>query len=164
MSTWELTPFVQVGPLRFGMVRSEVRMVLASKVTTFKKGPLSVTDTDAFTDLKIHCYYANAPDILDYVEFYGNSPAPVCFHGLRLQKFELATLVKELFELSYSCLEDEDGGYFPDLGIAIYSPRKSRIESIGIFERSRFENYLRLNHAIAERRRLRAARRHLGAQ
>src|SRR5208283_3578225 len=53
----QLIPYESLGPIRFGMRREEVKMVVSVPVKAYRKTPKSSTLTDAFVGEGIHVYY-----------------------------------------------------------------------------------------------------------
>lgn len=53
----DIKPYIEVGPIHFGMTVDEVRRSIASVPKAFFKGPDSKMPTDAFREFGIHVYY-----------------------------------------------------------------------------------------------------------
>jgi hypothetical protein len=83
---FEISPYVGVGPIVFGLARAEVRRHLGGPVHTFMKSAASVAPTDVFEDFDLHVYY-DADDRCEAAEFgkgHARRHADPTFRGRRL--------------------------------------------------------------------------------
>lgn len=64
---WEITPYVGVGPVRFGMTRQQVRDAVGAPSEEFKRTPSSRI-SDKFTTLGAFAYYTDDGG-LEAIEF-----------------------------------------------------------------------------------------------
>jgi hypothetical protein len=69
----DISPFIGLGPLGFGLLRSQVRVILGGGVVTFKKGPYAEVETDACDRLGLHLHY-DIQDRLECIEAFGGCP------------------------------------------------------------------------------------------
>ena len=125
---WRIMPHVGVGPLRFGMNRLEVRALLGANVSTFKKTPWSLTDTDAYNDLGFHLYYDRA-DRLECVEAWG--PSCIVYEDMPLVNGTTQETLEGLAKLGL--IHGYDDGYlFDTAGFALYAPG-DKVEAVTVY-------------------------------
>jgi hypothetical protein len=65
---FDIIPYMNVGPIVFGLTRAEIRRRLDGPVRTFMKTAASVAATDDFEDFDIHVHY-DARDSCESAEF-----------------------------------------------------------------------------------------------
>jgi len=109
INRWDISPYVGVGPLRFGLTRSQVRSMLGGDVSTFKKGLCSSIQTDAYIRLGLHLHY-NEDDWLECIEAFGL--CPIFYKGVSLLNTNVQEVLKSLADLGLSSRYDD--GYFLD--------------------------------------------------
>src|SRR4051812_25631562 len=68
---WVIEPYVGIGPLRFGLTRSQVRSLLGNDVDQFRKGPYATNETDAYDQHGLHLYY-DQREQLEAIEALGH--------------------------------------------------------------------------------------------
>lgn len=115
---WDIAPYEGVGPIRFGMTRSQVQSLLGGSVSTFRKGPYASTDTDAYDQLGLHLHYDKG-DRLECIEAWG--PCPIYYQGASLLNANIQAVLERLAALGLSSRYD-DGYFFDDAGFALYAP------------------------------------------
>ena len=131
-TTWDLRPFEGFGPLRFGMLRSEVQQVLGTTPLEFRKAPSSKSLTQAYDRQGLHAYYDDS-DRLEYADVF--DPCVLRWGGVDLLNPDASSVVGELAGLGVEARDDGDGSiWFDSLGFALYAPDK-RIEGVGVFTR-----------------------------
>jgi hypothetical protein len=124
-----IDPYIGAGRIKFGDSRDTVRKLLG-EFTEFKKSKFSKNTTDDFKFC--HVFYDENNEI-SAVEFFDDTaleykdikPFSMGFQGL-LQYVKKNSLL-------YS--EDDTGMTISEIGVSIYSPDKSRIESILVFKK-----------------------------
>lgn len=124
-----VTPFVQAGPVRFGMTRSEVRSALPGDFQSFRRTPLA-EECDHFEALGLFAYY-DADGRLEAVEF--TLPATPTLDGARLLDLTLGDASRSLQAIADP--EDDACLLAPDYGISFWVPDRddgprSRAESV----------------------------------
>jgi hypothetical protein len=130
-SDWEIVPFEAVGPIRFGMPRSEIHRALGETPRPFKKG-LSENLTEAFKEIGVHVYYDGSGRV-EFVEAF--SPSRLRFRGVDLWRENAAEVLAELRNLGLRVRDDGAGGlWFDDCGFSLYSPN-GRTEGVSAFRR-----------------------------
>jgi hypothetical protein len=117
--TYEIEPYVGVGPLRFGMSREEVKRALGGEPRVFKKSPLSDALTDAFDESGVHIYY-NADDGCCAVELA--TPASPVLNGQALLGRPFSELRAMFEELDPALKSDGAGLTSPLFGVSLYAP------------------------------------------
>jgi hypothetical protein len=158
MEMWEIRPFDGCGPVKFGMSRSEVRALLGSHFSTFKKGAEAFNLTDSYDSIGLHLYYDGKGE-LDFVEAF--SPCAPCFNEIHFIGNNPQRILAQMRALGHEAIAITAVFCFERLGISIYVPSSEavKIESVGLFRRDKFASYLTSVKAIAEKERLRAERR-----
>jgi hypothetical protein len=131
---WEITPYEGVGPLRFGMTRSQVRSLLGGKVTTFRKGPYASTDTDAYDELGLHLHYDNG-DRLECIEAWGS--CPIYYKQASLLNAGTQEALERLAGLGLSSRYD-DGYFLDDGGFALYAP-DDVVKAVTVYRREYYD-------------------------
>lgn len=118
INRWEITPYVGVGPLRFGLTRSQARSLLGTSVSAFRKGPYASTETDAYDGLGLHLHY-DGNDRLECIEAWGS--CPVYYKDAALLNASVQEVLERLANLGLSSRYD-DGYFLDDGGFALYAP------------------------------------------
>lgn len=117
----DFIPNKQIGDVRFGMKKQDVRNILGKKYRSFRKSIFSKSTTDAYSDY--HVYYTQ-DGTLEAVEIFGS--VEVWFKGEKLFPGTVAEALRILPDL-----EPDDGGYISrKLSVGLYAPDNDRIESI----------------------------------
>jgi hypothetical protein len=138
--SWEIAPYIGVGPIRFGMSPEEIRRTLGSPVRPSQKSA-STIPADFFTELGIFVDYA-PPGLCQAAEFAG--PASPTFCGQRLLGRPYAGAERWLASLDPD-VRRHDAGLHSDLfGIGLYAsaPHKSPadpIEGVIVFARGYYD-------------------------
>ena len=70
METWEVTPNVSVGGIRFGMSRAELRALFGDEYEVFRKPNFSENTTDDYH--RFHVYYTPEDLVESVMVFYGD--------------------------------------------------------------------------------------------
>lgn len=119
---WEIRPLQSVGPVEFGMVRTDVRRAVGGRVRAFVKSSERPSDTtDAFEELLVHVYYGGTNARCDFVEFGGGTARPV-LQGRDLLSESFSELRAWFRALDPSTKEDASGLESASLGIGVYAP------------------------------------------
>lgn len=120
MHKWTAVPLKEVNGVKFGMPRSEVRMILGGKYNEFKKSKFSKNTADDFGIC--HVFYT-PDDKCEAVEVFDNCEVSV--NGTILFPLDILSLKKVIDDL------DEDSGSYisKKLSIGIYAP-EDKPESI----------------------------------
>jgi hypothetical protein len=79
---WDITPYVGLGPLRFGLTRSEVRALLGDQLSVVKKWPYT-NETDAYNGLGLLLEY-DKEGRLECLEAFAS--CPIYYQGTSLLK------------------------------------------------------------------------------
>jgi hypothetical protein len=124
----EIVPFERVGNLVFGTKRAELRKMLGSNFTTFRKTPWSINTTDDYSTLGLHLYYSEL-DELEFVEMF--PPAEPIFMGVDLLQEDIENILKVLRESDPDPETDEAGYTFHKIGIALYI--EDKLEAVSVF-------------------------------
>ncbi len=114
---------VGVGPIRFGMTRSETRMLLPIAPETFRRTDEDVSDIDEYADLGVYVEF-DEQDRCIAVEMF--EPADPVLQGMHLLKTPFAT-IREWLRKNDPNLEKEEGGVYSSLlgvGLAADIPKR----------------------------------------
>ena len=131
MVTWDIVPFEGLGPLRFGMARTEIRTLLPYRYREFAKVIGTSQTTDAYDDPGLHLYYDDGNQ-LEFIEAF--EPADPVFEGIHVLSPDRGAVLEQLKGLGYHARYD-DGGYFLDnLGFTLYAPGET-IEAVSVFRK-----------------------------
>ena len=131
MNIQEVVPFERLGDLRLGMSRTAVRSMLGSNFKSFRKGPDSINETDAYDQLGMHLYY-DADDQLEFIEMF--PPSDPAYQGVHLLNNSLDQVLQKLAAIGQHYHYDDDGYDFKQLGVVLYVPDDS-IESVAVYRR-----------------------------
>lgn len=132
-----ISPYVGVGPLRFGMTRAEVRLSLSSTPREVQKSMTSPLKTDSFRDWNLHVSYRD-DYICNAVELWrGANPV---LHGCELMATRYTALLDEFRKLDTN-LEIAVGTFISrQFGISVHSPDPAGTpESVLAFERGYYD-------------------------
>jgi hypothetical protein len=137
----QITPYVGIGPIRFGMSRAEARAAMGAPVREFKKTPNSAIPTDAFPSLGVHIYY-KAPDVCEAIEVA--SPADPILFGKQLLGQRFDSLCEWFRNLDNEVKVDEVGLTSLLYGVGFYAPSlksspSTPIEAVIVFERGYYD-------------------------
>ncbi len=127
--TWEIKPYISVGPILFGQPRSAIRQVLGGKYDTFEKVPGAVP-ADAYDHLGVHAYY-DKQDRLCLVELF--EPASVTFSSLELLNDDIETVTQALQEKGIERLEVDNGYKYNQLGIVLIIV-DGQVDGVSVFK------------------------------
>jgi len=114
---WDIIPYAGVGPIRFGMTRAEVRLLLGDGLSVIKKWPYR-EETDAYKEIGLHLEY-DAKDRLECIEVWGS--CPIHYKGAALLNASIQEVLERLANLGLSPRYD-DGYFLDDGGFALYAP------------------------------------------
>ena len=122
MITFDVTPLVGVGPVRFGMSRQDARDALDVPVLSFKKGPSSTSPTDAFLENAFQVFY-DEDNCVEFIELSRGGPFTILYQGTNV--FE--TTAEELLgvvarDMGYD-KDRPDQGYsfiFPEVELSLW--------------------------------------------
>ena len=136
-----IDPHFGIGNIRFGMTVADVRRVVGSPFTSFRKTPTSTFPTDAFDDLGIHVFY-KPPGICEAVEIA--SPGEANFEGQQMIGTRFSDIERLLHARDPNLETDETGLTSHALGIGIFAPEISdnpnaSIEAVIVFEQGYFD-------------------------
>src|SRR5579859_3279567 len=92
-----IDPYVGVGPIQFGMTRTEVRNAVGAVAQPFRKSRFDRLDADFFSTLGMFVYYRD-PDVCDSVEF----------GGIVIPTFEGKPLLRRTFRAVHEFLRARD--------------------------------------------------------
>lgn len=116
---FELLAFGDLGSIKIGLRRAEVRSTLRGGFEEFLKGPDSVVPTDAYDDFGVHVYYDESYIVVG-VEFLKWSN--FFWKGQRLAGEDLQ-LVQQFFENNGEILTFNSSGFYVNsLGLRLYAP------------------------------------------
>jgi hypothetical protein len=137
MSELQITPYVGIGPIRFGISKAEVRASLAVPVREFRKTPSAVMPTDAFPSLGLHIYY-KLPGLCEAVE--AADPAKPTLFGKDLIAQPFNMLHEWLRELDEEIKVDETGLTSLRFGVGFFAPGlksdpAALVEAVIVFEK-----------------------------
>lgn len=136
---FNIVPYVGVGPINFGMSRTDVRNQLGVPVETFMKTKDSTAPTDSFDELGIHVFY-DAQDACEAVEFWRSGPT---FRGTNMLKERFAKIAAWLAAIDPGIQSNSSGLTSPAFGFGLYaeSPDEtsSVIDSVIVFRRGYYD-------------------------
>lgn len=116
---FELLAFGDIGSIKVGMSRAEIRSTLGGGFEEFLKGPDSVVPTDAYDDFGVHVYYDEHYRVIG-AEFLKWSD--FSWRGQRLAGEDLQ-LVQRFFESECEVLTFNSSGFYVNgLGLRLYAP------------------------------------------
>jgi hypothetical protein len=115
---WDIAPYEGVGPLRFGLTRSQAQSLLGRDVSVFRKGPYASTETDAYDALGLHLHY-DGKDRLECIEAWGS--CPIYYKDTPLLNASVQEVLERLKNLGLSSRYD-DGYFFDGGGFVPYAP------------------------------------------
>ena len=131
--TWDIKPFVSVGPLRFGESRSAIRETLGGSGDTFEKVPGAIP-TDAYDELGVHAHY-DKEDRLCLVELF--EPAAVTFDSIELLDNDLGTVQRDLEKLGAARHVVDNGIRYDDLGFVLVV-MDDQVDGVSVFKNGYF--------------------------
>jgi hypothetical protein len=139
---FEITPYVGVGPITFGMTRAEVRRRLDAPVDSFMKAPTSLAPADAFDTLGIHVHY-DADDRCEAVEFGRLLTIPT-FRRQPLFGQSFAEIERWLRMIDPDVRSDLSGLTSLKFGFGLYAPSalhepQSPVEGVIVFRRGYYD-------------------------
>ena len=133
--------YVGAGPIRFGMTAAEVRRVVGTAYSTFKKTAASKMLTDAFHSEGIHVYYKE-PGVCEAIEF--GKPSRPTFRGTEMLGKPYDEVRAFLTTLDQEVEEDGAGLIAFSLGLGVYAPSAAKdvklpVEGVSVFEKGYYE-------------------------
>ncbi|MGD6849146.1 hypothetical protein [Rossellomorea aquimaris] len=136
--------YESIGPIKLGMTRDQIRSVLNSKVTEFKKTQWDENTTDSFDELGIHVFY-KAGHICEAVEV--SEPANPTFNGNKLVGIPFKQVRQFLQKYDKDLSIDTDGIISEVLGISLYidgvdDEEKEQVQSVMFFEKGYYDDLL----------------------
>src|SRR5919106_7025414 len=117
---FDITPYVGVGPITFGMTRAEVRRRLEAPVESFMKTPTSAAPADAFDTLGLHVHY-DSDDRCEAVEFV-RLLTIATFRGQPLLGQPFAEVKRWLQAIDSDVRSDSSGLTLLTFGFGLYAP------------------------------------------
>lgn len=137
--TFDIASYERVGPISFGMSRTDVRKQLGVPVETFMKTNDSAVPTDAFDELGIHVFY-DAQDACEAVEFWRSGPT---FRGKKMLNERFAKIAAWLEAIDPGAKPNASGLTSLAFGFGLYaeSPEEpqSVIASVIVFKRGYYD-------------------------
>lgn len=122
-------PLRGLGPLRFGMSRTEVCAVLGAPDSTFRRDRSSESETDVFDRLGIYvCYGTDGK--CEAIEL--TAPSNIVLAGGLLIGRPFEDVVRELRQLDPNVEVDESGATAHSVGIGIYAPHAAKAPSLPV--------------------------------
>jgi len=138
---FEISSYIGVGPIMFGMTAEAVRSTLDCAYKEFKRGPFAKTTTDAFQPLGIFVYYTidrkcNAIEMA--------RPAQPFYAGHELISGSFGKIFDLIRGFDSEVKTNESGLTSFALGIGLYAPgcgkdRLAPVESIIAFQRGYYD-------------------------
>jgi hypothetical protein len=132
---WNIIPYIGVGPLLFGMARFEVRNLLGSPVKSFKRGPFTSVETDAFGPLALSVEY-DTMDRLRCIEAFAT--CPIYFRGISLLNKSPQVILNELTSLGLKARED-DGYFFDEGGFVLSIGPEDVVNAVTVYRKGYYE-------------------------
>jgi hypothetical protein len=133
-SEWDIVPYSGVGPLRFGLDRSAVRLLLGDGLSTFKKGTNASNETDAYNSLGLHLYYDDT-DALECVEAFDG--CSISYQDVKLLNENIQDTLKMLAVGGLSSRYD-DGYFFDEPGFALFAI-DNVVKAVTVYRRGYFD-------------------------
>jgi hypothetical protein len=136
MRTYNVQPFVGVGPVRLGMSRDEVYHAMHESPTPFRKGASVAPLTDAFHQSAFQVFYAGDQPTVEYIELSRDADFRAFYRELDVfatPADEVATFIAR--DASY----DETGREFPysyifrQLQLSLWRPVLPEDDDSGLF-------------------------------
>ena len=125
----EIIPYEGIGPLRFGMSKSEVRAALGAPFREFKKTLEAPATSDAFHTMGVYVYY-KPTGACEAVEVA--SPSQATLFGKQLVGEIFEVLQKWFRELDPEVEMDDAGMTSLRFGVGIYAPRLKEGSSVPV--------------------------------
>jgi hypothetical protein len=138
---FEIVPYVHVGPIEFGLTRTDLRRRLNSPADGFRKSPTDTVLTDAFDTLGFHVFY-NAEDRCEAVEFYRLTMPTLYGRNLLEQPFADARVWLQSLDPG---IQAESGTLISHTyGLGLYAPSalhdlRSPVEAVIVFRRGYYD-------------------------
>jgi hypothetical protein len=155
MVRWTITPFVRVGPIMFGMQRTEVHNLLGAEFRVFRKTTTSETDAEAFDRELVHVYYDKESRVQS-VELFDLSTVAVDGHILGQA---LTGWIECITGLGYQVQPIPSGYCVPSIGLSSFTADSKRVESNMVFSLENFQTSMGRWHEVMKRRQEREERR-----
>ena len=137
MSVYPIKPCEGIGPVLFGMRRTEVQAALGEAPEPFQKTPEAVHSADTFARAGLHVHYRGAEPVVEFVEAVGAEGITFTLFDVRpldaSAEEVLATLTAQT-----DVIEEEDGAVYvlPEWGLSLWRPdhTHARFTSVGVAE------------------------------
>src|SRR5205085_6146266 len=122
VSSWILTPFESLGPLRPGAPRDEVLAKLGEAPREFFKRASTIS-TEAYERTGLHAYFDHAGK-LELIEAF--APCRAAYLGVELLERETKITLERLRQSGLEPRDDQEGGlWFDEHGFALYAPEQT---------------------------------------
>jgi|SRR6266852_100726 len=133
---WEIIPYIGVGPLRFGMNRSQARSLIEVPLSTFKRGPFATNDTDAYDDYQLHLDY-DPTDRLMCIMAFGEC-VPIHYKDVVFLGRNIQSVVAEIASHGFSVQYDDEGHWVLGAGFVLYAP-DDVVKAVTVFKKGYYE-------------------------
>jgi hypothetical protein len=132
---WIMTSYVGIGPVRFGMSRGDVRIVVASRPTAVKRTPDAKQTSDVFTlgPHTLHVHYDDQ-DRCEVLEISGAGLGGPQLKGRGFLNRPLDRASVWLRQRDPELIDKQGRVKSKKLGLALYAPQ-STIQSFAAFSR-----------------------------
>jgi hypothetical protein len=135
MKKRDIIPHIGLDNLHFGMSRSEIRGLLGTEFTEFRKTEFSENTTDSYEGEGIHCYY-DRDNKLNLLETF--LPCSAELGGISLISRSVSDVIEELGLLGHNAIERRGSYRFESIGVAVYAP-STIIEGVSVFPRGYYD-------------------------
>jgi hypothetical protein len=147
MKTFEAVPLHNVGPIAFGMPRSEVRALLGAHTGNFLKEPASMQPVDAWHNNAFQVFY-DSKEAVEYIELSRTKDFSVACLGMPVFNTSAALLIEHIMQRAAVDTTDPEHGYsyiFPSLELSLWRPategaEASHFSTIGFGRRGYYSN------------------------
>lgn len=114
VASWDIKPYVGVGPLCLGMTREQVRSLLGGVLSVHQKGSASY---DAYKELDLHLYH-DTEDRLEFIEAFGS--CPIHYQHAYFLRNDVHNVLNELAQLGLFSQYENQLHVFETGGFALY--------------------------------------------
>jgi hypothetical protein len=138
MDNLEINPLVGVGPILFGMSRSQVRELLGAGFREFLKTPTSKALTDDYAGYALHVYY-DPENSCKGIEFF--KPAQVKLNGRMLLGDSFRNALRYFQHIDATVQLKSTGLLSTRFGISLYAPNAEDaidepVETVYVFRKA----------------------------
>lgn len=112
-----ITPYVGVGPLKFGMTRTDAHKILGAPLSS-KKSRFSQESTDLWDENGLQLTFSGEDEKLVEISLYPNLP-DVEWNGLKLFEVPGVDAFRSLYDLDNAPLTKAGATIFLKLGLAV---------------------------------------------